>query len=112
MADSRVLVAAAIAGLRQIYKPGVDLIKAGVMLLELQAGTLHQGELALQHDGAGDCQNLMRTLDALNDKFGRGAVLLASEGVAGGSRAWAMRQERRTPNYTIEWSDTPVAKAK
>lgn len=109
-ADSSVLVDAAVAGLRQIYKPGIELIKAGVMLLELQADTVFQGELALQPDNCGERQALMRTLDRLNDKFGRGTLLLASEGMAN-NRAWGMRQERRTPNYTTQWSDMPVAQA-
>lgn len=35
----------------------------------------------------------------------------ASAGLAGDKRAWAMKQERRTPGYTTCWDDMPVARA-
>ena len=110
-ADTRVLVAAAVAGLKVIYQPGYDYIKAGVMLLELQPESRHQGELALGNDEAEDRSALMGTLDKLNDRYGRGTLKLASEGLAGDKRTWAMRQERRTPHYTTMWDDVPVARA-
>ncbi|MEI8031247.1 MAG: DUF4113 domain-containing protein [Comamonadaceae bacterium] len=28
-----------------------------------------------------------------------------------GGRAWSMKQERRTPEYTSCWADMPVARA-
>jgi DNA polymerase V len=37
--------------------------------------------------------------------------MLASAGLAGDNRAWAMKQERRTPGYTTCWADMPVARA-
>ncbi len=53
----------------------------------------------------------MGTLDKLNDRYGRGTLKVASEGLAGDKRAWAMRQERRTPHYTTNLNEIPVAKA-
>lgn len=41
-ADTTELVQAAAAGIRQIYKPGFQLIKAGVMLLDLMPDTLQR----------------------------------------------------------------------
>lgn len=35
------LVAAVVRGIRQIYRPGYELIKAGVMLLDLQPAVRH-----------------------------------------------------------------------
>ncbi|MBG6078246.1 Y-family DNA polymerase [Polaromonas sp. CG_9.11] len=110
-ADSNLLVAAAVMGLRHIYRPGFDYIKAGIMLMDLQADTMQQGELDLENDPADDRSKLMRTVDQLNDRYGRGTLKVASEGLAGDKRAWSMRQQLRTPHYTTDWKALPVAKA-
>jgi DNA polymerase V len=64
--------------------------------------------LDLEPDKAPDKGRLMGALDALNRRFGRGTVLLASTGLAGDRRLWSMKQERRTPQYTTRWEDMPV----
>jgi len=110
-ADTAVIVAAALAGLGLIYRPGFKLSKAGVMLLDLQPDTVQQGELALQDDEAPDRGRLMSTLDGLNQRYGRGTVLMASAGLAGPRRVWSMKQERRTPGYTTCWDELAVARA-
>ncbi len=51
---------------------------------------------------------LMTTLDDLNQRYGRGTVLMASAGLAGNRRAWSMKQERCTPGYTTCLADIPV----
>lgn len=73
---------------RVIYRPGFRYAKAGVILLELQADTTIQGELDLQPHGTVEdvnfnrsaSQALMSTIDALNDRYGRGTVQLATRG--------------------------------
>ena len=110
-ADTAVIVSAALAGLRAIYRPGFKLAKAGVMLLDLQPDTVQQGELDLQDDEVLHRGRLMTALDELNQRYGRGTVLMASAGLAGDRRAWAMKQERRTPGYTTCWADLPVVRA-
>lgn len=38
--------------------------------------------------------------------------MMASAGLAADRRAWAMKQERRTPGgYTTCWADMPVVRA-
>lgn len=108
--DTHDLVKAAVAGLHAIYKPGFAFIKAGVMLLDLQDGSIEQKELDLEPEPAARGQ-LMATLDKLNDRYGRGTVLVASAGVEGKKRSWAMRQELLTPQYTTRWDSLPVAVA-
>jgi DNA polymerase V len=112
-ADTAVIVAAALSGLRAIYRPGFKLAKAGVMLVELQSDTVQQQELALvrEDDNVADRDRLMTTLDDLNQRYGRGTVLMASAGLAGNRRAWSMKQERRTPGYTTCLADMAVARA-
>ena len=110
--DTVPVVNAALAGLRRIYRPGYAFIKAGVMLLDLHSAKLRQGELDLEPKEAQDCtrERLMGVLDELNQRYGRGAVKLACAGVeATGERtSWAMRQERRSPDYTTCWEDMLV----
>ena len=112
-ADSAVLLAAALAGLQGIYQPGYAYAKAGVMLLELHSDQQQQGELAFQPAQAPprERSRLMATLDGLNQRYGRGTVLLASAGLGGEQRRWSMKQERRTPGYTTCWDDLAVARA-
>ena len=110
-ADSALIIDAALAGLRAIYRQGFKYAKAGVMLLELKEDPVQQRELDLQGDDAKDRGRLMSTLDGLNHRYGRGTVLMASAGLAGDKRLWAMKQERRTPGYTTRWEDMPVARA-
>lgn len=73
--------------------------------------TVQQGELALDEDKMPHRGRLMTTLDGLNLRCGRGTVLMGSAGLAGERRAWAMKQERRTPGYTTCWADMPVVRA-
>ena len=53
----------------------------------------------------------MSALDGINHRYGRVTVLMASAGLAGDKRSWAMQQERRTPGYTTRWEDMPVVRA-
>jgi DNA polymerase V len=110
-ADTVALVSAALAGLRHIYKPGFKYAKAGVMLLELQPDSMQQHELVLEDDNVEDRSQLMSALDGLNQRYGKGTVLMASAGSDGPRRVWSMKQERRTPGYTTRWEDMPVARA-
>jgi len=109
-ADSGLLVATAVRALQAIYRPGYKFAKAGVMLLDLQEGSLEQHELDLD-ESASDRSGLMGTIDRINDRFGRSTVALASAGVARCERGWTMRQELRTPDYTTRWTDLPRARA-
>ena len=111
-ADTPALVSAAVAGLRQIFEPGYELIKAGVMLLDLTPASRLQHELALEDDAADPTRaRLMAAMDTLNGRYGKGTVHTASTGINDTRREWAMRQDRRTPNYTTAWREVPVARA-
>ncbi|MFN4351663.1 MAG: DUF4113 domain-containing protein [Hylemonella sp.] len=110
-ADTAALVEAALIGLRVIYKPGYKLAKAGVMLVDLMDSAIEQGELDLAPDDAPDRSKLMTAMDALNLRYGRGSVILASAGTGEMPKNWAMKQERRTPRYTTRIAELPVGKA-
>jgi DNA polymerase V len=114
-ADTRALVNAAVTALRAIYKPGYRYLKAGVMLVELQGSKAEQTSLSL-FDEAEEAQpdgrpNLMATLDALNERFGRDAVGIASAARRSARSRHASRQERRSPRYTTRLDEILVARA-
>jgi DNA polymerase V len=114
-ADTGTIVQAAVLGLQAIYRPGYKYAKAGVMLLDLQSDSVVQGELDLGDGGTleelADKTLLMTALDTINQRFGKGTMKMASAGLDGDRRVWSMKQERRTPAYTTNWADIPVARA-
>jgi DNA polymerase V len=99
----------ACAIVRHIYRPGHNYAKAGVMLLELQPDTTEQLSLTLGYEELKPRTLLMTTLDEINKRFGRDTLHLASTGTAGKARTWEMKQERKTPGYTTDWSGIPTA---
>jgi DNA polymerase V len=107
--DSVAIAQAALAGLKGVFQSGYNYAKAGVMLLDLQDATLGQQRLELCEPDASPA--LMVALDAVNQRYGRGTLLIASAGLAGNQRAWSMKQERRTPQYTTRWEDLPTVRA-
>lgn len=110
-ADTALLVHAALAGLRRIYRSGFKYAKAGVMLIELQPDAVGQHELDLEGDSGTDRTQLMSAMDAINQRYGNGTMKIASAGLDSSQRVWTMKQERRTPGYTTCWDDLPIARA-
>ena len=110
-ADTLRIAGAALDGLKQLYRPGHAYAKAGVMLLDLQPAGLAQRELDL---GSGDAwqeprsNRLMAAMDAIQASHGAQAIRLGSAvipvGMAG-SRAWPMKQARRSSRYTTRWGE-------
>ena len=109
--DTTLLVQAAVAGVKSIYRPGFQLAKAGVMLLDLIPATVEQHELEFGEAAAKDRRRLMLAIDCINDRFGRGSIHVGSAVGVASARSWSMRQERLTPQYTTRWEDMPVARA-
>lgn len=78
--------------------------KAGVMLDDLlptddQPRTLF--------DKPRKSPTLMAALDAVNARFGKKTMVLASEGT---TRSWQLRANHRSPRYTTRISDLPVVR--
>jgi DNA polymerase V len=118
-ADTRVLVSAAVRALEDIHRPGFNYVKAGVMLVDLSPEGPSQGELDLQatHGPAVPSAAresdpaLMSALDALNQRFGKGAVNVASAVVPARPARYSARQDRRSPRYTTRLEELPLARA-
>lgn len=110
-ADTASITQSALLGLSKIYREGFNYAKAGVMLMDLQREGIVQQELDLEPDEPKDRSSLMSALDALNDRYGKGTVELASVGQQGRDRNWKMRQQRRTPRYTTHVEEMVVVRA-
>ena len=122
-ADTRVLISAAVRALRGIYRAGFNYAKAGVMLVDLQAQAQVQDQATLDlfepdvepeaplRGRADQRTDLMSALDALNERFGRHAVAVASATRRAGPSAHASRQERRSPRYTTRLEEIARARA-
>ncbi|QRF56554.1 Y-family DNA polymerase [Variovorax paradoxus] len=109
--DTAAITQAAVMGIELLFEPGYNIAKAGVMLLELNDGSILQGELDLESEEGRERSKLMRAVDTLNDRYGKGTLRIASTGTAGDQREWTMKQQRRTPNYTTDWRQVPIARA-
>ena len=110
-ADTTALTEMSCAIVRHVYRPGYRYAKAGVMLLDLRPTAQQQLALGLGDEPLPERARLMEALDRINGRWGRGTLQLASAGTAGAGRQWAMKQERRTPQYTTRFEDIPVARA-
>jgi DNA polymerase V len=124
--DTRALIAAALSALERMFRPGHNYVKAGVMLVDLCDEGQAQGELDLFAEPVGPSAlsteagarataanaRLMNAVDALNLKFGLGAVGVAS-GLqrAQGAQRHASRQERRSPRYTTRLEEIATVRA-
>ena len=86
-----------------MFKPEYQYKKAGVVLSEISPTSHYQADLLEPSVSAKP--KLMSAIDQLNNRFGRGAVKISTQGA---HREWQMRQERKSPNYTTDWSDLPT----
>ena len=107
--DTRELTGYALGVLANIYRPGFAYQKAGVMLSELQPKHVRQGSLFTDSAGEARSGTLMRTLDSINQKYGRGAVQLLAEGT---DKTWRMRRGNLSPGYTTNWDELPTVIAR
>lgn len=107
-ADSRELVSCALQGLEQIYRPGFSYRKAGIGLSNLSSRAHRQQGLFTDPAHAERAHLLMRTLDQVNGRFGRGTLKLLSEGI---DQPWMVKAERKTPRYTTCLGELPLVHA-
>ena len=101
------LIRAALRGLRTIYRDGDRYKKAGVMCTALVPTGQVQPDLFDQQDRP-KSKRLMTALDAVNDRWGAGTLEYASCGL---TKAWKTQFHRRSPAYTTDWDELPVAHA-
>ncbi|MFZ9228518.1 MAG: Y-family DNA polymerase [Prochlorococcaceae cyanobacterium] len=109
--DTAVLLAAALPLTARLFRPGKPLHKAGVLLQQLQGDDLLQHHVLVPLTLAQQCrrERLMAVIDALNRRYGRGAVQWAACGL---QPAWAMRRSRLSRAATTCLAQIPVVHAR
>ncbi len=108
--DTMQIARSALKVLKSIYHPGFNYAKAGVMLLDLQPASAEH--LTLDFDEACTMTHpvLMQAMDHLNDRYGRGKIKLGAALPGAKKRNWTMKQNRRTPAYTTDWSSLAITR--
>lgn len=108
--DSLAFTKVALRALQQIFRPGYNYAKAGVMLMDIEPAEAIQQELFPNDEEVDRRADLMTTLDAINARFGRGSLKTGSIGFHEKDN-WYMRQERKTQGYTTNWNEVLTVRA-
>ena len=95
------LITPAMRMAEQIFKPGCEYKKAGVMLSGIVPDTSIQSNL-FKPLTENSKRFLMEALDNINFSMRDDVVKFASSGL---SRDWKMRKEFRSPRYTSRWNE-------
>jgi DNA polymerase V len=103
--DTVQLVRVAMWVIKQIYKPGYRFQKAGVMLGEIVPAQGQQTDLFGFRPADEKSARLMVALDAVNQRWGRQTLRMASQG---NKAPWAMKQDYLSPRYTTSWEEILV----
>lgn len=102
--DTRVITAASKQALTRLYKPHVRFYKSGLGLIDLRPANNYQEDLFTP---SSDKPELMRCIDSINGRFGRGTARLAATGSV---NKFAMKREMLSPQYTTNWHHIPRIK--
>lgn len=106
--DTFDLIRVAQSGARKIFRAGHRYAKAGIIMNDLVPARSQQRPLFDARD-RDQSDRLMTALDAVNTKFGRGALVPASSGI---KREWQTKFDRQSPRYTTNIKELPIAMAR
>jgi DNA polymerase V len=98
------LIHAGLELLKDLYLPGFEFKKAGVMLTDIIQE--EDVPLTFMADNYLDDhrKKLMETVDFVNRKMGQDTLFYASAGVR---NDWEMKRAKLSPKYTTRWSEIP-----
>jgi DNA polymerase V len=105
--DTLMLAGWARRGLERLWRSGVRYVKAGIVLDGLErAGANQQGALFADTARSPERAKLMGALDALNQRYGGGAVRVgAAVTTAGQQEPWGMKRGAKSPAFTTKWGE-------
>ena len=106
-ADTGALIGEALRMLRPLWREGYRFFKVGVVLDDLREAAAEPHGLFPSRDPEKSAR-LMAALDAVNARFGRGALRPLATGLRW---PWGTRHDRRSPRYTTRLSEIMEAKA-
>lgn len=104
--DTSLIIRAAAYCLDKIYKAEYNYKKAGIVLIDLVPEDNFQRNLFSEEDSP-KREELMKTLDKINRRFGANKVIFAVQGSK--KSDWAMNCNYRSPRYTSSWQELPIA---
>jgi DNA polymerase V len=87
-----------------LWRDGYKYKKAGVSLSDISPVSVVQADW-LEPTKTADTK-LMQAIDGLNTRYGRSTVKVSTGGM---HAEWQMKQERKSPCYTTDWSALPFA---
>lgn len=93
--------------LRDLYLPGFEYKKAGVMLADIMSEEDVPLSLIETNYLDDERKALIDAIDRLNRRNGRDTVFYASSGT---KKEWEMKRAKLSPNYTTRWKDLPRTK--
>jgi len=94
--DTRALIGSALRSLDRMWADGFRYIKTAITLLDLHRPAALPDSMFPTRDPKRSAI-LMKTIDALTDRHGRGAIRIASTAPEG---SWTMRRQKLSPRYT------------
>jgi DNA polymerase V len=92
-------------GCRDLFREGYSFKKAGVVITKLVQEEGYAHSLFSDVDALEKESRLSTSIDSIHKLFGRGAVLLGSQG----NGEIRMSREHQSPHYTTLWADIPKA---
>ncbi len=109
-ADTGKLITAVTELLHEFYNPRIEYHRAGVMLWDFLPAHSLQTDLFGKVDVGKETrsQARMRTLDTINERYGRQKVHYAAEDLGAN---WQPRQNLRSPRYTSRWDELAKVQA-
>ena len=89
------------AAFTRAYRTGYAYKKIGIILSDIRQEKSAQADLFATGSDPKNTRR-MRVMDAINQRYGKGALRSATEGF---DAAWAMRNNHLSPDYTTAWND-------
>ncbi len=110
-ADTGLITARLIEMVNDRFRSSMSYHRADVLMYNLTSSQSMQADLFGVVDLGQDHRSQARlgALDALNDRYGKRTVHYAAEDL---SSAWEPKHRLRSPRYTTNWQELPVAKIK
>jgi DNA polymerase V len=106
--DTPELLGLAVQGVNRLWRDGFRYKKCGVILPDLVRKDERQRSFfALADADQAKRSRLMETIDAINQKWGRGTIFPAAAGI---ERNWKIRSEMKSPCFTTRFADLPQAR--
>lgn len=107
-ANTSELIEKGVEELKKIFKKGLLYKKAGVILSGLIDENEQQLSFFISSYINSKEENLMKAIDFINKKIGRGSIFPLINGV---DKPYKMRQLKRSKNYTTSWEEILIVKS-